>query len=203
MKIFKIPCRRDTQHIALQMTMAARIPLLLCLCSFATAEIRSFSGIIEAASSYIHYSEGYLVAPGYVDLSDLKFSTLDYVVDEELVDDEFEGEEDDDFGGDDSAEGGGGDDGGGDRMVDENPESDGSVVSDPRMSQHAFGIHAHRICDTHVHFRFFTPFPRLISSCFMRYVVLWLKLALSARLDLPRCRPSHRTLSLSTSITVL
>jgi len=105
-------------------TMARRIPffsLLLCLCSFATAEIRSFSGLIEAASSYIHYSEGYLVAPGYVDLSNLKFSTLDYVVDEELADDKFfEGEENDDFGGE-------GDDGG-DRMVDENPESDGSVV---------------------------------------------------------------------------
>lgn len=110
------------------MTMARRIPfflLLLCLCSFATAEIRSFSGIIEAASSYIHYSEGYLVAPGYVDLSNLKFSTLDYVVDEELADDKlFEGEENDDLGGE-------GDDGG-DRMVDENPESDGSVVSDTR-----------------------------------------------------------------------
>lgn len=65
------------------------------------------------------------MAPGYVDLSNLKFSTLDYVVDEELADDKiFEGEENDDFGGE-------GDDGG-DRMVDENPESDGSVVSDTR-----------------------------------------------------------------------
>lgn len=106
-----------------------RIPLclLLCLCACVTAEIRSFSGILEAASSYIHYSEGYLVAPGYIDLSGLVFSTLDYIVDEELGDD-FE---DDDGGGNDDEEGGaegGGD--GGDRMVDENQESDGSVVSE-------------------------------------------------------------------------
>jgi hypothetical protein len=107
------------------MTMA-QIPLLLfCLCSFATGEIRSFSGILEAASSYIHYSEGYLVTPGYVDLSDLTFSTVSFVVDEELGDDEIEGDEDDDLDGDDSVEGGGG----GDRLIDENQESDGSVVS--------------------------------------------------------------------------
>mmetsp|Transcript_35804 Transcript_35804/g.55091 ORF Transcript_35804/g.55091 Transcript_35804/m.55091 type:complete len:569 (+) Transcript_35804:63-1769(+) len=42
---------------------------------FCGAEIRNFNGLIEADSSYIHYSEGFLVTPGYVDLSRLIFST--------------------------------------------------------------------------------------------------------------------------------
>ena len=97
--------------------------LLLC---GATAEIRTFSGIIEAASSYIHYSDGYLVAPGYVDISGLKFQTLDYVPDHELADDDMDG--DDDTGGDDVEP----EDGGGGRKMDADPSnqgSDGSVVS--------------------------------------------------------------------------
>jgi hypothetical protein len=38
------------------------------------AEFRRFDGDIAAASNYIHYSEGYVVAPGYVDISDLSFA---------------------------------------------------------------------------------------------------------------------------------
>lgn len=40
----------------------------------ALAEFRRFDGDIAAASNYIHYSEGYVVAPGYVDVSDLAFA---------------------------------------------------------------------------------------------------------------------------------
>lgn len=107
-----------------------RIPLLLLvlfLASCVKGEIRSFAGIIEAASSYIHYSDGYLVAPGFVDISKMTFQTLDYVPDKELTDDEIEGEEDDDIDGDNvNPEDG---DGGG-RLLDEASQvSDGSVVS--------------------------------------------------------------------------
>jgi hypothetical protein len=42
-----------------------------------TCEIRSFQGPLDAASNYIHYSEGFIVAPGYVDISALTFSTND------------------------------------------------------------------------------------------------------------------------------
>ena len=41
------------------------------------AEFRRFDGDIAAASNYIHYSEGYVVAPGYVDISDLAFASAD------------------------------------------------------------------------------------------------------------------------------
>lgn len=40
-------------------------------------ENRSYSGILTATPEYIHYSEGYLVVPGTVDLSGLLFSTSD------------------------------------------------------------------------------------------------------------------------------
>jgi len=40
------------------------------------AEIRQYQGLIEANSSYIHYSDGFLEAPGYIDLSNLKFVSL-------------------------------------------------------------------------------------------------------------------------------
>ena len=41
------------------------------------AEYREFDGVIQAAASYIHYSEGYVIAPGSIDISDLVFSTID------------------------------------------------------------------------------------------------------------------------------
>jgi len=111
--------------------MTAMAPLLLrallfcLLCAQVTAEIRKFDGLIEAASNFIHYSDGYLVAPGYVDISGLTFSTLEYVPDEELNDDALDGDEDDDVRNDD---GGGG--GGDRRVLDESDQgSDGSVVS--------------------------------------------------------------------------
>lgn len=40
-----------------------------------TSEIRTFHGTIDATSAYIHYSEGYIVSPGFVDLSNLVFTT--------------------------------------------------------------------------------------------------------------------------------
>lgn len=111
--------------------------LVLCLCCSVTAEIRSFSGFIEADSSFIHYSDGYLVAPGYVDISGLKFSTLDYVPDNEIVDDDMlAGQDDDDIGDDEvgAEDAHDPEDGGGGRMLDEaNQGSDGSVVSDCRI----------------------------------------------------------------------
>lgn len=41
------------------------------------SEIRKFEGPLDAASGYIHFSEGYLIAPGYVDLSGLRFKNND------------------------------------------------------------------------------------------------------------------------------
>lgn len=57
------------------------LQVFLLTCSFCAipskAEIREFNGPVEADSTYIHFSEGYIVAPGYIDLSGLKFTTFD------------------------------------------------------------------------------------------------------------------------------
>ena len=50
--------------------LVASLPLVV------HSEIRDFEVILKPDSKVVHYSEGYLVAPGYIDLSDLKFSTL-------------------------------------------------------------------------------------------------------------------------------
>lgn len=47
------------------------------LLPLAAAEFRRFEGPVNAASNYIHYSEGYVVTPGYVDISNLVFSNAD------------------------------------------------------------------------------------------------------------------------------
>lgn len=63
--------------------------LLICLLATILevhAEIRPFSLLLEPASEYIHYVEGYLVAPGYIDLSKLRFFTVgtgDFTVDDD------------------------------------------------------------------------------------------------------------------------
>lgn len=51
--------------------------LLAFLAVLVQGEIRDIRVILDADSTVIHYSEGYLVAPGYIDLSDLKFITTD------------------------------------------------------------------------------------------------------------------------------
>lgn len=56
------------------------LSLLLALATTSTpshAEFRQFEGVIEAASNYVHYSEGYVVTPGYVDISNLVFEAAD------------------------------------------------------------------------------------------------------------------------------
>ena len=52
------------------------------------AEHRHFDGPISAASNYIHYSEGYVITPGYVDISNLEFEAITDVVGENKL---FEG----------------------------------------------------------------------------------------------------------------
>ena len=82
------------------------------------AEFRRFDGPINAASNYIHFSEGFVVTPGYVDISDLIFTTADngrpieYIPEERSGggddDDDGEGvamEEVDDYSGDDATGG--------------------------------------------------------------------------------------------------
>ena len=93
--------------------MTAVLVLLLSLLLTPTrAEHRRFDGPISAASNYIHYSEGYVVTPGYVDISELEFEAVSEKagenklfqegmvvaegVDDEYVDDEYV---DDDGGG--------------------------------------------------------------------------------------------------------
>ena len=69
-----------------------------------TAEFRRFDGPINAASNYIHYSEGYVITPGSVDISNLVFASADdggtrskYIPEErDWTDDDEEGEFDDD-----------------------------------------------------------------------------------------------------------
>lgn len=96
----------------------AAVLLLLLMCSRGTAEIRSFNGRIDAASFYIHYSDGYVIAPGFVDISGLTFSTLE---DEVFIPDaDMGGGSDDDTGND---------DGNGDRMLDDSDKVSG-VSSD-------------------------------------------------------------------------
>jgi len=66
----------------------AALSLLLLAAQTSTikSEIRTFNGELEAASNYIHFSEGYLVTPGYIDLSDLTFTTTDEESDYEYHD---------------------------------------------------------------------------------------------------------------------
>jgi len=40
-------------------------------------EIRNFVGKLEATADFIHYSEGFIIAPGYIDISGLKFNVAD------------------------------------------------------------------------------------------------------------------------------
>lgn len=51
------------------------IVLLVLSPAVVHAEIRKFNGFLEPFSFFIHYSSGYLLTPGSVDLSDLTFST--------------------------------------------------------------------------------------------------------------------------------
>jgi len=65
------------------MLLLFSLSLLSLLLSVSYAEIREFNGLIEANSQYIHYSEGYIVAPGSIDLSKLTFTTVDDDEDDE------------------------------------------------------------------------------------------------------------------------
>ena len=53
------------------------LTILLATGGTTHAEFRRFDGPINAASNYIHYSEGFVVTPGYVDISHLVFATAD------------------------------------------------------------------------------------------------------------------------------
>jgi len=53
------------------------VTFLAAVIAPAHGEFRRFDGDIDAASNYIHYSEGYVVTPGYVDISNLMFETVD------------------------------------------------------------------------------------------------------------------------------
>lgn len=61
------------------------------------AEIRKFNGPINAASTYVHYSEGFIVAPGFIDLSELLFTTTDDKNGEDVPFHTDDDEDDDDF----------------------------------------------------------------------------------------------------------
>lgn len=56
--------------------MFRSVLLLLLTATASLAEYREFNGLIEADSTYIHYSEGYIVAPGFIDLKQLVFRTV-------------------------------------------------------------------------------------------------------------------------------
>mmetsp|Transcript_24448 Transcript_24448/g.57962 ORF Transcript_24448/g.57962 Transcript_24448/m.57962 type:complete len:346 (+) Transcript_24448:101-1138(+) len=59
-------------------SLLIRISLLLCCCfQLVGSEIRPFHLLLEPASDYIHYVEGFLLAPGSIDLSRLEFVGVD------------------------------------------------------------------------------------------------------------------------------
>lgn len=58
-------------------TMMILLLLSSFLLEFSYAEIREFKGTIEADATFIHYSEGYLIAPGFIDLTQMEFRTDD------------------------------------------------------------------------------------------------------------------------------
>eukprot|EP00339_Tiarina_fusa_P001565 CAMPEP_0117049942 /NCGR_PEP_ID=MMETSP0472-20121206/34480_1 /TAXON_ID=693140 ORGANISM="Tiarina fusus, Strain LIS" /NCGR_SAMPLE_ID=MMETSP0472 /ASSEMBLY_ACC=CAM_ASM_000603 /LENGTH=541 /DNA_ID=CAMNT_0004763531 /DNA_START=35 /DNA_END=1660 /DNA_ORIENTATION=- len=49
---------------------------LLALLQGAKSEIRPFDLFLEPASGFIHYVDGFLLSPGYIDLSELRFHTV-------------------------------------------------------------------------------------------------------------------------------
>jgi Lung seven transmembrane receptor len=57
------------------MSFILALSWLLISLPFVCSEIRDFRVILEPDSTVVHYSEGFLVAPGYINLSDLKFTT--------------------------------------------------------------------------------------------------------------------------------
>ena len=57
-------------------TMKTVILLILSIASIleCNAEIRNFVGKLQATADFIHYSEGFIIAPGFIDISGLTFS---------------------------------------------------------------------------------------------------------------------------------
>lgn len=47
-----------------------------------TCEIRTINEEIKPTSSVVHFRQGYIMAPGYIDLSDVTFSVEDSIADE-------------------------------------------------------------------------------------------------------------------------
>jgi hypothetical protein len=77
-------------------TLVAPALASVLLASSCLAEIRQFDDVFKAASSVIHYSEGYVTAPGFVDLNDLVFSTADDFRNTEYDDQYFDDDSDKD-----------------------------------------------------------------------------------------------------------
>ena len=75
------------------MMVAMKFCLWFLLIQVTKCAIRNFKGKLAATPEYIHYSEGFIVAPGYVDLSNLVFT-----LNNDIVEDVNEDVEDDDLG---------------------------------------------------------------------------------------------------------
>jgi len=93
--------------------MIRKLLILLSLLQVVESEIRPFSLLLHPASDYIHYVEGFLLTPGYIDLSQLRFWTvqeteLDLPDDLDAID----------------GEGGVGDEGDGIRRLDQHTDQD-------------------------------------------------------------------------------
>lgn len=65
-----------SSSIPLPISLLSLLGLLSLICP-ALSEFRRFDGEINAASNYIHFSEGYVVTPGYIDISNLVFASAD------------------------------------------------------------------------------------------------------------------------------
>mmetsp|Transcript_5329 Transcript_5329/g.7838 ORF Transcript_5329/g.7838 Transcript_5329/m.7838 type:complete len:606 (+) Transcript_5329:3-1820(+) len=135
-----ITCRRLSDPVKMHCRVKGRrvldnilfvITFLLSFCIVnVVSEIRSFKGRVDAASNFIHFSEGYLIAPGYVDLSDLVFTTLDDDEFDDNFDDQqgFDDDEQDEDGNDKKEEDGGD---GGRRSLDGHKNKDKDMDTDP------------------------------------------------------------------------
>lgn len=66
---------RHTTHLWTMTALKVGLAFLLCAHSV-QAEFRDIDIIMPPTDAYVHFTDGYLIAPGYVDLSALRFTAL-------------------------------------------------------------------------------------------------------------------------------
>mmetsp|Transcript_16495 Transcript_16495/g.46059 ORF Transcript_16495/g.46059 Transcript_16495/m.46059 type:complete len:583 (-) Transcript_16495:474-2222(-) len=76
---------------SMNVSIVGMLALACLVLPFASAEIRDFSLLLNPISKYVHFTEGFLLTPGFVDLRQLKFKVVgDKIVtdvDDEVMED--------------------------------------------------------------------------------------------------------------------